>query len=501
MPGALGTIRAVLRLPSLRRLIPAFLAFSVAEWASWIGIVVYAYSRGGPSEAGIVAGVVFIPSIIVAPAASMFGDRRPRTQVLAAAYAILALSMAATAVALAAAPPFVAYVMATLAATSITLVRPAHGALLPEVAQKPDELAVANAASGTVEGLGALLGPLLAGLLIAVAGPAAVYGANALLALGAVAAVLPLARGALPVLEAPAARTQGLLRRTRCGPADGARRPPAACCHGGPERRDRAAWCVQRAPHHHRDRPARRPGEHDRVRGGRCGCRRGRGCGTHQRPHGPRAPGDDLRRGGRAVCGFGGGHRARPGLGRGPRLRRRGGHGLGIRVRRGAHARPAAGRRRRDEPGLRRDGVDDDGLAGGGRTRRPAAHRGVRADCGDHRLRAGVRTRGRGRGTDADPRRPSRPQPRPPIAGAAARADVRAAVGAGPRTARNELDDDVGRGRGDDRGCRRGRRPLLRDPVRGGGRRAARPAGGGRSRPGNRSGRSRWCRTSRGPPP
>ena len=210
MPGALGTIRAVLRLPSLRRLIPAFLAFSVAEWASWIGVVVYAYSRGGPAEAGIVAGVVFIPSIIVAPAASTFGDRRPRTQVLGAAYAILALSMAATAVALAVAPPLVAYVMATVAATSITLVRPAHGALLPEVAQTPDELAVANAASGTVEGLGALLGPLLAGLLIGVAGPAAVYGANALLALGAVVAVLPLARGALPVIEAPAARAESL---------------------------------------------------------------------------------------------------------------------------------------------------------------------------------------------------------------------------------------------------------------------------------------------------
>jgi hypothetical protein len=45
MPGALGTIRAVLRLPSLRRLIPAFLAFSVAEWASWIGVVVCAYSK------------------------------------------------------------------------------------------------------------------------------------------------------------------------------------------------------------------------------------------------------------------------------------------------------------------------------------------------------------------------------------------------------------------------------------------------------------------------
>ena len=198
MPAALGTICAVLRLPSLRRLILAPLAFSVVEWASWIGDRRVRLLARRPGRGRHAAGAAFIPSIIVAPAASVFGDRRPRAQVLAAAYAVLALSMAATAVALVVAPPLVAYAMATVAATSITLVRPAHGALLPEVAPKPDELAVANAASGTVEGLGALLGPLLAGLLIAAAGPAAVYGANALLALGAVAGVLPLARAALP---------------------------------------------------------------------------------------------------------------------------------------------------------------------------------------------------------------------------------------------------------------------------------------------------------------
>ena len=136
----------------------------------------------------------------------------------------------------------------------------------------------------------------------------------------------------------------GSPRRARRWPADGARRPPAACRHGGPERGDRPARRVQRAPHDHRDRPARRPGEHDRVRGGGRGRRRGRGRGTHQRAHGPRAPGDHLRRCGRVVRGFGGGDRVRPGLGRRARLRRRGGHGLGVRVRRGAHARPATGR-------------------------------------------------------------------------------------------------------------------------------------------------------------
>lgn len=198
MPEALVTVRAVLRLPALRRLIPAFLAFSVAEWASWIGLVVYAYSRGGPVEAGIVAGVVFLPSVVVAPAASMFGDRRPRAKVLAGAYAILSLAMAGAAVAMAVAPSPVAYVMATLAATSITLVRPAHAALLPEVAEVPESLAVANAASGTVEGMGALIGPLVAGLLVGFGGAAAVYAVLALLTLLSFLAVLPLAGAARP---------------------------------------------------------------------------------------------------------------------------------------------------------------------------------------------------------------------------------------------------------------------------------------------------------------
>lgn len=193
----------VLRLPTLRRLIGAFLAFSIGEWASWIAVVVFAYSRGGATEAGVVACVIFVPSILVAPLASFFGDRRPRAQVLTAAYGIQAASMALTAFAIAIGPPIVAYAFATLTATSITLARPAHAALLPEVVQTPEELAVANAASGTVEGLGALLGPLLAGALVGLAGPAAVYGAIAILSLGSALVLLPLARSAAPVPARP----------------------------------------------------------------------------------------------------------------------------------------------------------------------------------------------------------------------------------------------------------------------------------------------------------
>ncbi|MFL5757583.1 MAG: MFS transporter [Chloroflexota bacterium] len=199
MASAARTTRALLRLPTVRRLVGAFVAFSVVEWASWIGILIFAHARGGAAEAGVVACLVFVPSILVAPAASLFGDRRPRAHVLFAAYCLQAGSMLLTAVALAVAPALAAYAVATLAATTVTLARPAHAALMPEVVHSPDELAIGNAASGTAEGLGALLGPLLAGVLVSIGGPALVYGACAVLAAGSALAVFPIARAAAPM--------------------------------------------------------------------------------------------------------------------------------------------------------------------------------------------------------------------------------------------------------------------------------------------------------------
>ena len=218
----IAIFRAALRLPQLRRIVGAFLLFSIGEWATWIGIIVYAYGRGGAAETGIVAGVMFLPSIVVAPAASLLGDRLPRARVLAIGYAVQALAMGATALALAAGPPLVAYVLATVSATSITLTRPAHGALLPEIVGSPDELTVANVASGTVEGLGALIGPLVAGLLVGLSGPAAVFAATAGGAAVASLAVTPIARTARALSNRPSAGSVGAVdgrgRRVEGGP-------------------------------------------------------------------------------------------------------------------------------------------------------------------------------------------------------------------------------------------------------------------------------------------
>ncbi len=171
----LSFIGAVLHSPVLRRIQGGFLLFNVGEWASWFAIVVYAYGRGGAAEAGVVGFVISAPSIIVAPGAAVLGDRWPRVRVLLGSYIVQAVAMGATVVALVAGAAVAAYALATLATTIISLSRPALASLLPEVTRSPDELTAANVASGIAEGAGALVGPLLAGVLLAVGGPALVY--------------------------------------------------------------------------------------------------------------------------------------------------------------------------------------------------------------------------------------------------------------------------------------------------------------------------------------
>ena len=193
MPRRLAALRAVLRNRRLVRVELAFQLFSISEWATWVAIVVFAYTRGGAAEAGLAGCVLYLPSVIVAPAASIVGDRLPRARVLAASYAIQALAFGGAAFALFGGSPLLAYALATIAATVLTLTRPAHSSLAPEIVADPDELAAANVASGMVEGLGALAGPALAGFLIGVGGSALVYVASAIAVAAAFLCVVSIA--------------------------------------------------------------------------------------------------------------------------------------------------------------------------------------------------------------------------------------------------------------------------------------------------------------------
>jgi len=197
MLGRFGVIAAVFRNPSLRRLEAAYILFSFGEWATWVAVIVYAYGRGGAAEAGVVVFAELAPSVVAAPAVAALGDRFPRAKVLLGTYALQAALMAATAVALlAGAPAILVYILATVTATAVAFSRPVHASLLPEVVSSPDDLTAANVVSGMFESAGSLTGPLGAGILIALGGPAAVFVAGAVGNLLGAIAVLGVARAA-----------------------------------------------------------------------------------------------------------------------------------------------------------------------------------------------------------------------------------------------------------------------------------------------------------------
>ena len=172
--------RAVMRRSALRRVLLAYFFFNAAEWATWVAMLVYAFKRGGTTAAGAVALILLIPAMFVAPLGSVMGDELPRDRALGLGYLAQVIAMGATAIALYAhAPVGIIYLLAAASASSVTLTRPVHHAILPELAETPQELTASNSASGTLEGLSLFVGPVVSGLLLARTGAWAVFAVSA----------------------------------------------------------------------------------------------------------------------------------------------------------------------------------------------------------------------------------------------------------------------------------------------------------------------------------
>src|SRR5262249_34927768 len=79
------------------------------------------------------------------------------------------------------------FVCAALFGISSTLIRPTLQALLPSLTRTPEELVASNAATSTIESVGTLVGPLVAGALVETARVGFTFAVSAaVLALGAV---------------------------------------------------------------------------------------------------------------------------------------------------------------------------------------------------------------------------------------------------------------------------------------------------------------------------
>ena len=109
-------IRALIRDHAVARVTAAFTAFVVAEYAVWIGMLVYAYQQGGTTASGLVAFAQLAPGILLAPVMATLADRRSPTELLVGGYIVQALGMAGVAVSLwTKASPYAAYGLAVVA--------------------------------------------------------------------------------------------------------------------------------------------------------------------------------------------------------------------------------------------------------------------------------------------------------------------------------------------------------------------------------------------------
>jgi len=162
--------------PRLRRLQLAWVGSSVGTWGYVIALMVYAYRQGGAGAVGLVGLIRWFPAAIAAPFGGMLGDRFPRLRVMLVSDLIRAGALAVSAGAIALdAPAVTVYLLAVLVALVSQAFQPAEAALLPTLAETPEELAAANVASTTIEAGGYFVGPALGGVLLAVSNVETVF--------------------------------------------------------------------------------------------------------------------------------------------------------------------------------------------------------------------------------------------------------------------------------------------------------------------------------------
>ena len=167
----LAVLRDVLWSARLRALLLSWCGNYAADWASFVAFSVYFYEKQGLTSVGVLGLVRMGAAVAAIPLASAIVDRYPRQRLLLAIQLArgTALGLAAVVLVLGGAPWLVLVLVALIAFFGGPY-RPAHYALMPTLARSPQELVAGNVGTSMFEGVAVLVGPALAGVLLAVTG-------------------------------------------------------------------------------------------------------------------------------------------------------------------------------------------------------------------------------------------------------------------------------------------------------------------------------------------
>ena len=237
MPGLPESL-AVLRLRDFRLLFGAFAVSMVGDRMVSIALAFAVLGLGGSaSEVGIVLAARTLPMVGSVLIGGVVADRVSRQRVMVAADLARVVSQGLLAALLIAGEPPIwsLAVLAGLTGAATGFFNPASTGLLPAVVP-PEQLQQANGLRATALSGGEIVGPALAGVLVATVGPgwalaidAATFAVSAAFLVRAAPARAPRARGDV-VRPRPAHRMGRVLAR---GPGCGASSSPRAsgtCC-------------------------------------------------------------------------------------------------------------------------------------------------------------------------------------------------------------------------------------------------------------------------------
>lgn len=178
----------------LRTLLMAWLLVGGSIWALTVALAVYAFQKSGAGAVGAVTAARLLPAAVVAPLTGRLVDGAARHRVVAVACCAQAVAIGGIAVLITQhAPVWSVGVLAAVSAAAATTPRPGLQALLPALADSPEEVVVASAVWGAVDNTAFLIGAGVGGVAIALVGAGTVTaGAAAAAALaGGLALCLP----------------------------------------------------------------------------------------------------------------------------------------------------------------------------------------------------------------------------------------------------------------------------------------------------------------------
>ena len=224
----MGTVRDALQLPGMRRIELGYGLSVTGELAGTVALVVYAISAGGAALVAAYAASRTLAGMGAALVLTGVTNRLRRDRLLRWNTGVRVVLLAAAAVLAAFHQPPAAVIVAGAAGSSLAgTYRPLQAAVLPWLVRTPVELTASNAVTAVMENSGALIGPLLAGLLLTMASPAA---AMAVAAGCLAAATVSLLRLTVPDMPEIAGRgavqvahdiTSGLAEFVRMAPPGG----------------------------------------------------------------------------------------------------------------------------------------------------------------------------------------------------------------------------------------------------------------------------------------